>query len=125
MAPKDWEKYIRIIIGFLILSVIIAPIAKFKNMAILPTQSSFEVSDAPLLDSVAETLRQNIEKDIEDRLLDEFDLKAAATAEIDVDEEHRIKGVRAIGIYAAYMPQGAENRLREIYGCDRIEFYYE
>ncbi len=125
LAPREWEKYIRIIIGFLILSVIIAPIARFKNIEVLPEVSSFEVNDTPLLDSVSEQLRQNIEKDIEARLMEEFDVEATATVEIAVDENHSIRGVRAIGISSAYRPEGITKRLKEIYGCDRIEFYYE
>ena len=125
LAPKEWDKYIRIIIGFLILSVILAPIAKLKNIDIMPSYQSFEINDIPLKDKVSDELKKNIENDIEVRLLEEFELEADAKVEIDIDENHSIRGVRAISISAYYCPDGLKERLKEIYGCDRIDIYYE
>ena len=125
LAPKEWEKYIRLIIGFLILSVIIAPISKFRNAEILSPTASYEISEEPLKDKVAEQLRKNIEEDIKSRLETEFDLSADVTAEIETDDRHNITGVRAICIKTWKNPPGMLDRLKEIYGCDKIELKFE
>lgn len=125
LAPKKWSGYIRIVIGFLILSVLLAPVAKFKDVEIFSSTPDYDISDAPLKDRVSEELRKNVEKDIEERILDEFGVEAEATVEIDVDEEHNIKGVRAIRIKTWKNPDGLEERLKDVYGCNRIEFKFE
>lgn len=125
IAPKEWSKYIRVIIGFLILSVLLAPISKFRDTKILSPTGTYNVSDVPLKDKVSEQLRQNIEKDIEDRVLKEFGAEVTATVEIDIDDEHNIKGVRAIEIKTWKCPEGLTERLKEIYGCDKIELKFE
>lgn len=122
LAPKSWKGYIRIAVGFLILSVLFAPIAKFKGTELFLESDRYEISDLPLKDEVSRQLKENVEKDIEERLLEEFKIKAEVAVEIDVDEKHNITGVRGIKISARKNPEGMEERLRDVYGCERIEF---
>ena len=122
LAPKRWKGYIKIAVGFLILSVLLSPIAKFKGVELLSRPGEYEIDDTPLKDAVSRELKENVERDIEERLLEEFDVKAEATVEIDIDEKHNIRGVRGIKIKARKNPEGLEERLRDVYGCERIEF---
>lgn len=125
MAPKEWSKYLKVIIGFLILSVILAPVARFKDVKLISPTGTYNVSDEPLKDKVSEQLRQNIKKDIEERLLEEFGVEARVVVEIEIDENRDIKGVRAIEIRAWENPDGMIERLKNIYGCDKIELKFE
>lgn len=125
LAPQQWSKYIRITIGFLIMSVVIAPIANFRHAEILSPKDSYEVGEEQLLGRVAEELCESVEKDIEERLRTEFSLDAKATVWIDTDGENRIKGVRAIEIRTWKNPDGMTERLKEIYGCDKVELKFE
>lgn len=125
LAPKEWEKYIRLIIGFLILSVIIAPIAKFKNVEIISPTASYEISEEPIKDEVSKQLKDNIEKDIEDRMQDEFNLSADVSVELGINENHSITDVHAICIKTWKNPPGMLERIKEIYGCDKIELKFE
>lgn len=125
LAPKKWSGYIRLVIGFLILSVMLAPVAKFKDVEIFSSSPDYDISDEALKDKVSEELRKNVEKDIEERISDEFGVEAEATVEIEVDDEHNIKGVRAIKIKTWKKPDGLEERLKDVYGCNRIEFKFE
>ncbi len=125
MAPKEWSKYIRIIVGFLIMSILIAPTAKFRGAEILSETPTYKISDEPLKDSISEKLRENIEKDIEERVLSEFGIDIKARVNIDIDSEHNIRGVKAIQISTWKNPKGMEDRLRDIYGCDKIELKFE
>lgn len=124
-APKDWSKYIRIAVGFLILSVILVPVTKFRDTKILSPTGTYNVSDEPLKNKVSEQLRQNIERDIKERLNEEYGVEAEVTVEIDANENGDIKGVKAIEVRAWKNPDGMLERLKNIYGCDRIEFKFE
>ena len=108
--------------GFLILSVLLTPIAEFKEKKLILEPEYEEYSHIPLKSSVSRELKENVEKDIEERLDEEFGIKAEAEVEIDVDEEHNIKGVRRIKIKTRNNPGGLDERLEEVYGCERIEF---
>lgn len=122
LAPKEWRGYVRIAVGFLILAVLISPLAKMKNIEIFSVQENFEVSDMVIKDKVTEELTKNVEKDIEERILSEFKTKAEAAVMLEVDGEHKIKGVKNIVIKSGKVPAGLKARLSEVYGCESIEF---
>lgn len=125
LAPKEWEKYIRLIIGFLILSVIIAPISKFKNAEILSPPISYEFDTSKVKDTVSRELEKNIEEDIKQRIKQEYKLDIEAEAEIETDSEHNITGVKAICVKTWKNPPGMTDRLKEIYGCEQVEIKFE
>ena len=122
LSPENWRKYIRIVTGFLILAVLISPVAKFKNIEIFNSQDSFQASEIPTRDLVAAELQKRVERDIEERILVEFKREATAIAELDIDSEHRIRGVKRIRLSLKKAPDGLRERLLEVYGCENIEF---
>lgn len=122
LAPKEWRGYVRVAVGFLILAVLISPLAKMKNIEIFSVQENFEVSDMVIKDKVTQELTKNVERDIEERAQAEFKTKAEAAVELEVDGEHKIKGVKKIVIRCSKVPAGLKARLSEVYGCESIEF---
>ena len=52
----------------------------------------------------------------------EFKTKLEAMVSLEVDEEHKIKGVNKIVIKSGKVPSGLDARLKEVYGCENIEF---
>lgn len=122
LSPKEWRGYVRLAVGFLILAVLISPLTKMKNIEIFNVEEKFEVSDAAIKDRVSLELTQNIQKDIEERILTEFKTEAEAQVSLDMDSEHKIKGVKSIVIKSGKVPVGLLERLKEIYGCESIEF---
>lgn len=121
LSPKEWNKYIRIVIGFLILAIMFAPIATFQDSYIFSPTASYDIDEAPFYDGIYKELKKNIEADISARLLEEFSVEATVNVDIDVDEDYNIRGVRVIQITAVKNPKGMIERLREVYGCDKIE----
>ncbi len=122
LSPENWRRYIRIVTGFLILAVLISPVAKFKNIEIFNPEQSFQASEIPARDLVVAELQKNVERDIEERILVEFKREATAIAELDIDSEHRIRGVKRIRLSLKKAPEGLRERLLEVYGCENIEF---
>ena len=120
-APKEWEKYVKLALGLVIMSIILSPLVAMKKEKIEPIEASYSIRADEFYDNVTKELKSRVEQDIEERLLKEFKLEAKATVDIDVDENHNIKGVNAIRIKCRKNPPKLRERLEEIYGCERIE----
>lgn len=120
-APKQWEKYVKLALGLVIMSIILSPVMALKKEKIELAEESFHERGDEFYHNVATELKARVEQDIEERLLKEFELEAQATVDIDVDENHNIKGVNAIRIKCRKNPPKLRERLEEIYGCERIE----
>lgn len=124
-APKEWEKYIKLAIGLIILSIIISPVVKFRDAKILPQTPSYKINENAFYDEIAREMKKNVEQDIAERLKTEFDVDAKVETELTIDDEHNIKGVNIIRIRTWKNPDGMIERLKKIYGCDRIEIKLE
>ncbi|MBR4723778.1 MAG: hypothetical protein IK072_03500 [Clostridia bacterium] len=74
-----------------------------------------------LSDSISEKLKENVEADICGRIKGEFGIICDADVILDIDDEHKIRGVKGI-ILSKKIPENAAARLKEVYGCDRIEY---
>ena len=120
-APKQWEKYVKLALGLVIMSIILSPVMALKKEKIELAEESFHERGDEFYHNVATELKARVEQDIEERLLKEVELEAKATVDIDVDENHNIKGVNAIRIKCRKNPPKLRERLEEIYGCERIE----
>ena len=120
LSPKEHQKYIRILLGFLIMLVILSPLPSIKNLRLEPVKEQSTENTAVFLDSISQKLKENIESDISERLKDEFGITARAKVFLDIDEEHKIRGVTKIEL-SRKVPENAVKRLKEVYGCDEIE----
>lgn len=122
LAPSKWRGYVRLAVGFLILAVLISPLTRMKNIEIFNVENNFEVSDIKIKDKVTEELTKSVERDIEERALAEFKAEVTAEVVLDIDSEHKIRGVKNIVIRSSKVPSGLQERLKEVYGCERVEF---
>ena len=101
--------------------VILSPLPAIKNLKLEPIKEQRAENTAIFLDSISERLKENVGADISERLKDEFGITADAKVFLDIDEEHKIRGVTKIEL-SRKIPENAVKRLNEIYGCDEIEF---
>ena len=121
LSPKEHRKYIRILLGFLVLSVILSPLEGVGKIKLEPIRKGALENSEAFLDSVSEKLRENIEADIAERMDKEFGIALTAAAELEIDGEGKILGVKR-SILSRKIPEKALKRLKEVYGCDRIEY---
>ena len=124
-APKEWEKYIKLAIGLIILSIIVSPVAKFRHAEILPQTMQYKIDENAFYDEIATEMKKNVELDIAERLKAEFDVDAKVEIDLTIDDNHNIKGVNIIRIRTWKNPDGMIERLKEVYGCDKIEIRLE
>lgn len=122
IVPFAWKKYIRVITGFILLTVIMNPVLKINGIDML---SEFHVEDidyTPMPDMVADRLERNICEDIQSRLKTEFDIDAQAEASVSINEEGLIECVDEIVVYASCGNEDkVKSRLYEVYGAKKIE----
>ena len=121
LAPKEWDKYVRLGAGLVILTIMLSPIIKLKSGRIEPIPETKNINESVFYDEIAESLKKRIEQDIETRLRGEFGVNAEAEVEIEVDEEHNIKGVKRIRLKTHKKVNKMAERLEEVYGCDTVE----
>lgn len=121
ISPKEHQKYIRILLGFLILSVVLSPIPAVKKIKLAPLQAQTSDNAAIFSNGISKKLKENVETDICERLKDEFGIVCDANVFLEIDEEHKIRGVKSIEL-SKKIPENALTRLKEIYGCERIEY---
>ena len=120
LSPEEWGKYIKIVVGFLILSIVLTPVAKLKNAELALPYYDSEITDEPIRDKVTAQCEQNIADDIEERVKKEFGIECAAAVKLDLDENRNITGVKSILISVHKNPPKMVERIREIYGCSKV-----
>ena len=123
LTPANWQKYVRIITGLIILSTIAFPIMKLKEINLF---SDFSVKNADINENlqselVAKELKVQVEEDIEKRIQDEFLKKADAEVEIGLSENGEITGVSKIKIKTNADASRVIPRMCEIYGTKKEE----
>ena len=121
LAPKEHQKYIRVLLGFLLLTVILSPLPAVKKIRLSPLESAASENTGIFMDSISIKLTENVEADIKERLKAEFGIICTADVLLDIDDEHKIRGVKEIRL-SQKIPENAAERLREVYGCDKIEY---
>lgn len=121
LSPKEHQKYIRVLLGFLIMLVVLSPLPKIKSLKLEPLKDGSAQNTTVFLDGISQKLKENVEADISERLKDEFGITSDAEVLLDIDEEHKIRGVTKISL-SRKVPENAVKRLSEVYGCDEIEF---
>lgn len=127
LAPEQWRKYIKIVTGLVVVSVLVMPIRSLTKVDIF---EDFTIETSGLdMDiqkkAVAEELEKRIAADIEERIEQEFYQSCTAQAKIRVNASFEIEGVEAITIRGFRGDQrAAANRMAEVYGIggDKVAF---
>ena len=119
LIPKNWQKYISILTGAILLITLTSPLLKLRGIT-LPSFSlpEGEYREYPIEDEIALSLEQGVEEDIKKRLKNEFNVAADCDASLYITDE-KIAGVQEIIIYSKEN-SAITARLIEVYGCNNI-----
>ena len=127
LTPINWVKYVKIITGLVILSVIASPLAEIKDINLFSDFSvpQSEINENLQMDTISTELEKRINQDIEERIKNEFFCDSRANATIHVNENNEITGVSHIKIVTAANASRVTQRLCEVYGIteDGVEIY--
>lgn len=122
-APHGWHKYIRLVTGLILLSVIVAPVLKADQIYTGDYPPVEQVDYTPLPRLVASQLEQNICEDIKSRLKSEMDAEVDdVCVSVRINSDGLIDGVDEIYVHTAHSDFDAiKARLAEVYGAKKIE----
>ncbi len=120
LSPDKWRKYIGVVTGLVVISCIIAPIAKFskadmfKGFEYIETGADYgyEMQE----EIIREEMSKSIGEDISKRLYDEFGIKVTAAASVAINEKNEITGIEKIKIKGGRLTSAQIIRLCEVYG---------
>lgn len=124
LAPKDWQKYIKLISGFIIISVLISPFSS-KTPAVL--FEDFEIDaeytkkegEEIMHDKIKEELQKKVEEDIVLRVSQEFSQSVSAKVDIKTNSDGLIESVKRIELTGEKNDSVTE-RLKFAYGTDEV-----
>lgn len=123
LAPEKWQKYVKIITGLVLIICIISPIkalVKTDWLNELNLESYDKIEGKTQEELIKDDLTERVEKDIEERLQNEFNISASARVTIDAGNNGEIKGVKEIRVSGARLTEAAKTRICEVYGVAEV-----
>ena len=123
VSPDKWTKYVKIITGLMIISIIISPGAKLLDTDIFEDyETAIEIDMNAQKKAVISELEKKISDDIKTRILNEFSENTEVKASLNVNDNYEIEGVNEISIWNAKNTKLIENRMNEVYSPSVISF---
>lgn len=127
LTPASWVKYVKLITGIVILSVIASPITHISNINLF---SDFSIEESEIdeniqINTISTELEKRIEEDIRERIQTEFSHEATADVVITINENNEITGVKHITVLTDANKEKVISRMCEVYGIkrDEVEVY--
>ena len=118
MSPAGWKKYIKIITGLVVISIIVAPIAKFKKVDLI-SNLEFD-SNTQLEDYSNDWFTNEFEKvvcdDIKERVANEYGRDCDVKVKINLNDENKIESIGKLEVYMDKPPYELKQKLSEMYG---------
>ena len=120
IAPKGWEKYINILTNSILLIVLISPVLSFKGIDFtVPEHENIEITKYDINYEILNSLKTEIEEDIEIRLKEEFNYPFKASVTLDESNLERVS-VKEINLFPKPSDKIKE-RLYYIYECESVK----
>ena len=123
LTPDTMRKYVSVITGFIIISVIVAPLASLRGIDLFAGVEEISAVQAEYesvyINSVADVIRKRIEGDIKQRLHEELGVDAQVSAEV-VVENNNIKEISQICVTGVGTQKQTAKMLMETYKVKEV-----
>lgn len=123
-VPMAWKKYMRLVTGFILISVLILPLT--QKIPEADFFDEFEMSEnlksdgeEQLFENIKEQLEANVSEDITKRISDEFGKNIKARVRLKTTSDGKIEKVERIELFAKKDDE-IEKRMKFVYGVDEI-----
>lgn len=123
-VPKEWKKYMRLVTGFILISVLMLPLT--QKIPDTDFFSQFEMTrdlktdgEQALYKNVKEQFESDIAEDITKRISDEFGKNIKAKVEVKTTADGKIEKVERIELFSK-RDEEIEKRMKFVYGTDEI-----
>lgn len=123
-VPKEWKKYMRLVTGFILISVLMLPLT--QKIPDTDFFSQFEMTsdlktdgEQALYKNIKEQFESDIAEDITKRISDEFGKNIKAKVEVKTTSDGKIEKVERIELFSK-RDEKIEKRMKFVYGTDEI-----
>lgn len=125
ISPDSWKKYLNIITGILMISVILSPIPQIRKAELF---SDLDVSivygDKVFKDAIHSQLEKKISKDATERIYNEIGESVTVEAVIEVTDEGEISGVKELLVWTTEKNTEISKILESAYSPSKITFLH-
>lgn len=123
VSPNNWTKYINIITGIMIVSVIAAPVFEISKIDLFSDFSySYDVDEYAQKKAVITELEKKVSEDAANRLKNEFSWEFKVNTMLDVNENYEIESVKEMTVWPAKEKKRVKAFLQKIYSPQKILF---
>lgn len=124
VSPQRWAKYVRLVCGIMIVSVIASPIAEFKRIDIFDIEKyNGELDINAQKKAVISEMERKVAEDISVRIAEEFSEEAQVGVRLCVNDKYEIEGVDEISVWISTKREKIRRRLSQIYSPEKISFH--
>ena len=124
LSPVGWKKYLGIISGIIILSVISSPVAELKNIDIMSGYADAQSVEADGLGIYSDMLKSEFSKrvatDVKERVREEFSKDVSVEAEVEVNEKGNIEKISKIIVTGSGLDKKIADRISYIYDVEEV-----
>ncbi len=122
LVPGDWKKYIKLISGLLMLTVLLLPFGMNPERVFFESPSIEEYKkegEQYLLDEVKSQLEASVELDAKNRVRDEFSKDVEVEVSLVTNSEGKIEKIEKIELIGE-KDEAITERLKFVYGTDAV-----
>lgn len=124
-SPAEWKKYIGVITGIILITIIITPLAKLKNTNVLSSYRSFDTEtqvrgEEIYSDMLKKEFSENLALDIKERVKDEFSKEVSVEVSVEMNEKGGIKKITKIVLHGIEPNKEICGRISYIYNVDEV-----
>ena len=124
LSPAGWKKYMGIITGIILLTVIITPVARLGGADLLSvTETSEEISvsgEELYSDMLKKEFSKSVALDVKERMRREFSAEVSVEAEVEVNEKGNIDRISKIIVTGKDLNEEMSERISYIYDVGEV-----
>lgn len=123
VSPERWQKYIGVITGIMLVSVIVSPLFEIAKIDLFE-EFSYESGTNMLAqyEAVKEELEKRVSEDAANRLKEELGGEYRVQAKLEVNENNEIEGVKEMIVWTREKEAPVRRILGAVYSPQKISF---
>ena len=123
ISPEKWTKYIRIITGIMIVSIIVSPVSVLIDGDIFSGYGEYSFDGEYLQqEAVNEEMEKKLAEDVVRRIKSEYGEEAEAEVVLTVNDRMQIEGVGEVKIWNVKNREAVRELIQKVYMPLKISF---
>lgn len=124
LSPKGWKKYMGIVTGMILLTVIVTPVANLRGVDVL---SGYRETDEVISrgneiygDMIKNEFSKSVAMDVRERIRREFSQDVSVEVEVEINDKGNIEKILKITISGTGLDKKIADRISYIYDVDEV-----